>query len=282
MSQAEYDTLEADILTRLREIKERQQGPAAFSPPSTRSRASMPHSKATSTSDLRRSAAPTFRFVGGKGGVGKTTCAAALGVLAARAGQRTLIVSTDPAPSLGDALRQPLGRLPARSGASPVWKPWKSTRPPHSPRGSRIGAGCSKRSRCAAPGWMATMSPGCCGCHCRASTRSQGCCSSRTSPPAADTSTSWSTPRRPDTSCACWHARGPRGSGGGVRSDAGQAPDHGRRAARRLDPGCRRRTHPGHRRAGGGIDALLRDASGVQLSWVTLPEPWRSGRRTMR
>ena len=35
-----------------------------------------------------------------------------MGVGAARAGRRTLIVSTDPAPSLGDALRQPLGASP--------------------------------------------------------------------------------------------------------------------------------------------------------------------------
>jgi arsenite-transporting ATPase len=72
----------------------------------------MPRSKATSTTDRRRSFSPTFRFVGGKGGVGKTTCAAALGLLEARAGRRTLIVSTDPAPSLGDALQQRLGPRP--------------------------------------------------------------------------------------------------------------------------------------------------------------------------
>ena len=35
-----------------------------------------------------------------------------MGITAARTGSRTLIVSTDPAPSLGDALRQPLGRTP--------------------------------------------------------------------------------------------------------------------------------------------------------------------------
>jgi arsenite/tail-anchored protein-transporting ATPase len=35
-----------------------------------------------------------------------------MGIAAARAGARTLIVSTDPAPSLGDALRQPLGHAP--------------------------------------------------------------------------------------------------------------------------------------------------------------------------
>ena len=40
----------------------------------------------------------------GKGGVGKTTTAAALGVDAARSGCRTLIMSTDGAHSLGDAL----------------------------------------------------------------------------------------------------------------------------------------------------------------------------------
>ncbi len=42
-------------------------------------------------------------FVGGKGGVGKTTTAAAIAVRFARAGKKTLIISTDPAHSLGDA-----------------------------------------------------------------------------------------------------------------------------------------------------------------------------------
>ncbi|BCV24330.1 ArsA family ATPase [Gelria sp. Kuro-4] len=41
-------------------------------------------------------------FFGGKGGVGKTTCAAAFGLLAAQRGRRTLVVSTDPAHNLGD------------------------------------------------------------------------------------------------------------------------------------------------------------------------------------
>ncbi len=41
-------------------------------------------------------------FVGGKGGVGKTTIAGALALMAADAGRTTLIVSTDPAHSLGD------------------------------------------------------------------------------------------------------------------------------------------------------------------------------------
>ena len=41
-------------------------------------------------------------FVGGKGGVGKTTIAGALALMAGEAGRSTLLVSTDPAHSLGD------------------------------------------------------------------------------------------------------------------------------------------------------------------------------------
>ena len=57
------------------------------------------------------------------------------GISAARAGRRTLIVSTDPAPSLGDALRQPLGASPAASKASAVSRRSRSTRPPRSSDG---------------------------------------------------------------------------------------------------------------------------------------------------
>jgi arsenite-transporting ATPase len=51
-------------------------------------------------------------WVGGKGGVGKTTVAAALAVLAAQRGQRCLVVSTDPAHSLGDVFDRPLNDTP--------------------------------------------------------------------------------------------------------------------------------------------------------------------------
>ena len=44
----------------------------------------------------------------GKGGVGKTTTAAATALAAARAGLRTLVMSTDPAHSLADAFDRPL------------------------------------------------------------------------------------------------------------------------------------------------------------------------------
>ncbi|SDC70870.1 arsenite efflux ATP-binding protein ArsA (TC 3.A.4.1.1) [Melghirimyces thermohalophilus] len=43
-------------------------------------------------------------FFGGKGGVGKTTCSAAYAVALASQGYRTLLVSTDPAHSVGDLL----------------------------------------------------------------------------------------------------------------------------------------------------------------------------------
>ena len=48
----------------------------------------------------------------GKGGVGKTTTSAATAALAARRGLKTLVLSTDPAHSLADALGVPLGSEP--------------------------------------------------------------------------------------------------------------------------------------------------------------------------
>ncbi|NJN17218.1 MAG: ArsA family ATPase [Oscillochloris sp.] len=50
----------------------------------------------------------------GKGGVGKTTTSAATAVRAAELGYRTLVVSTDVAHSLADALDAPLGSLPTQ------------------------------------------------------------------------------------------------------------------------------------------------------------------------
>ncbi len=68
-------------------------------------------SSATSRDGLRPGAESAARsgtcrvvLVAGKGGVGKTTTAAATGVAAAAAGHRTLVLSTDPAHSLGEAL----------------------------------------------------------------------------------------------------------------------------------------------------------------------------------
>jgi arsenite-transporting ATPase len=51
-------------------------------------------------------------FFGGKGGVGKTTCAAATALMASRAGRRVLLVSTDPAHSTSDIFERRLGPEP--------------------------------------------------------------------------------------------------------------------------------------------------------------------------
>jgi arsenite-transporting ATPase len=48
-------------------------------------------------------------FFGGKGGVGKTTSAAATALQASRAGKRVLLVSTDPAHNTSDILGRPVG-----------------------------------------------------------------------------------------------------------------------------------------------------------------------------
>ncbi|MCA1058630.1 ArsA family ATPase [Rossellomorea aquimaris] len=45
-------------------------------------------------------------FIGGKGGVGKSTTASALAVMFAKMGKKTLIISTDPAHNLGDIFHQ--------------------------------------------------------------------------------------------------------------------------------------------------------------------------------
>jgi arsenite-transporting ATPase len=55
---------------------------------------------------------PAFTFFGGKGGVGKTTVSTAYAMKLAGAGVRTLIVSTDPAHSVGDLIDQPVGADP--------------------------------------------------------------------------------------------------------------------------------------------------------------------------
>ena len=51
-------------------------------------------------------------FFGGKGGVGKTTCAAATALAASRMGRRVLLVSTDPAHSTSDIFERAIGPEP--------------------------------------------------------------------------------------------------------------------------------------------------------------------------
>ena len=57
---------------------------------------------------------PEFVLYGGKGGVGKTTMAAATALASARDGTPTLVVSTDPAHSLSDTFQTDVPSQPAR------------------------------------------------------------------------------------------------------------------------------------------------------------------------
>ncbi|WP_435179694.1 ArsA family ATPase [Halorussus sp. AFM4] len=58
--------------------------------------------------------APEYVLYGGKGGVGKTTMAAATGLASARDGTATLVVSTDPAHSLSDTFETDISATPER------------------------------------------------------------------------------------------------------------------------------------------------------------------------
>ena len=74
-----------------------------------------------------------YYMVGGKGGVGKTSCSSSLAVKFALAGHNTLLVSTDPAHSLSDSLDQDvtvaasLWLSTARTTCSTPWR-WTPTR----------------------------------------------------------------------------------------------------------------------------------------------------------
>ncbi|EMA62546.1 ArsA family ATPase [Halorubrum lipolyticum] len=58
--------------------------------------------------------APDYVLYGGKGGVGKTTMAAATGLASAAGGVNTLVVSTDPAHSLSDTYETEIPAQPSR------------------------------------------------------------------------------------------------------------------------------------------------------------------------
>lgn len=63
-----------------------------------------------------------FIFFSGKGGVGKTSMACATAVRHADAGQRTLIITTDPAANLADVFEQPIGHhITPLTGIANLW-----------------------------------------------------------------------------------------------------------------------------------------------------------------
>ena len=78
-------------------------------------------------------------FFGGKGGVGKTTVAAATALAQARAGRRVLLVSTDPAHNLGHLWQRPVGPQKVRLAAGLDGWSWTRNSP------------CSSTSRTSAP-----------------------------------------------------------------------------------------------------------------------------------
>ncbi len=53
-----------------------------------------------------------FLFFSGKGGVGKTSLSSAMAVMLASGGEKTLLVTTDPASNLGDLFQQAVGLMP--------------------------------------------------------------------------------------------------------------------------------------------------------------------------
>ncbi|MDD4809932.1 MAG: TRC40/GET3/ArsA family transport-energizing ATPase [Methanobacterium formicicum] len=62
----------------------------------------------------------TFVFIGGKGGVGKTTVSASTALWLADQGKKTLVISTDPAHSLSDSLERHLEHDPIPIGEN-LW-----------------------------------------------------------------------------------------------------------------------------------------------------------------
>jgi len=78
---------------------------------------------AEATTDLPAGVdAPEYVLYGGKGGVGKTTMAAATALSSAADGTATLVVSTDPAHSLSDTLDTDIPATPTRIREdSPLW-----------------------------------------------------------------------------------------------------------------------------------------------------------------
>jgi arsenite-transporting ATPase len=104
----------ADSMTRLTRRAAPRRAPRRTAPADSAPRRGLP-------APVRPTRSTRLLIVGGKGGVGKTTCAATLALAVARdAPERSvLLVSTDPAHSIGDVLGQPVGAAGRRVREGP-------------------------------------------------------------------------------------------------------------------------------------------------------------------
>jgi arsenite efflux ATP-binding protein ArsA (TC 3.A.4.1.1) len=162
----------------------------------------LPPARRSDVTDSEPLAGADVVLYGGKGGVGKTTCAAAHGLARAERApdDRTLVVSTDPAHSLGDALDRDLGGEPTAVvdglDAAEVDPRARTGRLPPRGRGARRrvprrrpAAGRRRPRTAVRAGWSRRRRGGRAGV------------ASRATP---TTTTAWSsTPRRPGTRSAC-------------------------------------------------------------------------------
>src|SRR5204862_7979138 len=82
----------------------------------------------------------------GKGGVGKTSVAAATALICAERGKRTLVISTDIAHSLADSFDVPLGGEPTRI-VDNLWARSRMSTTTSAATGERSSATCRVSSR---------------------------------------------------------------------------------------------------------------------------------------
>ena len=199
-----------------------------------------------------------------------------------RPGRRTLVISTDPAPSLGDAFERALGPGPRQDSAAPRLPGRRRDRRargrstrwlPRAPRRARTHRAARHVAR------SRTTSRGCCGCRCRASTSSRR--SSRSAALAADRPLRSHRRRHGADGPYAAHAVACRTRFAWSRACSTDAVEASRAWSRRCaahwTPDRRRRAHRGDRSGWRGPAARCCEIpDGCTISWVTLPSRWRS------